>query len=129
LAAAGKTLTPGADTALNWMEVILLALIQGLTEFLPVSSSAHLILVPLLTDWQDQGLGFDIAVHFGTLLAVVAYFRHDLAGLARGWWASLRHGHHTPESRLAWAIGLATIPVGLAGLLAKPLVETSLRSG
>ncbi len=114
---------------MNWLEVIILALIQGLTEFLPVSSSAHLILVPLLTDWKDQGLAFDIAVHFGTLLAVVVYFRQDLIKLSSGWWASLRFGRHTPESRLAWAIGLATIPVGLAGLLAKPLVETSLRSG
>ena len=64
-------------------QAIILALVQGLTEFLPISSSAHLILVPLLTGWQDQGLAFDVAVHFGTLAAVVAYFRVELAGACR----------------------------------------------
>jgi len=113
----------------SWIEAIVLALVQGLTEFLPVSSSAHLILIPLLTGWEDQGLAFDIAVHFGTLLAVVWYFRQDLSKLSIGWWGSLRYGKHTPESRLAWGIGLATIPVGLAGLAFKPLIETHFRSG
>ena len=63
---------------MDWIQVILLSLIQGLTEFLPISSSAHLVLPAQLTDWPDQGLAFDVAVHFGTLLAVIAYFRRDL---------------------------------------------------
>ena len=63
---------------MDWIQVILLSLIQGLTEFLPISSSAHLVLPAQLTDWPDQGLAFDVAVHFGTLLAVIAYFRQDL---------------------------------------------------
>ena len=63
---------------MDWTQVFLLSLIQGLTEFLPISSSAHLVLPAQLTDWPDQGLAFDVAVHFGTLLAVIAYFRQDL---------------------------------------------------
>ena len=63
---------------MDWIQVILLSLIQGLTEFLPISSSAHLVLPAQLTDWPDQGLAFDVAVHFGTLLAAMAYFRQDL---------------------------------------------------
>ena len=63
-------------------QAVILALVQGLSEFLPISSSAHLILVPLLTRWPDQGLAFDVAVHFGTLSAVVTYFRSELAAMA-----------------------------------------------
>ncbi|MGD8484929.1 MAG: undecaprenyl-diphosphate phosphatase, partial [Thioalkalispiraceae bacterium] len=59
------------------IQIIVLAVVQGLTEFLPISSSAHLILVPVLSEWPDQGLAFDVAVHVGTLSAVVWYFRHD----------------------------------------------------
>lgn len=114
---------------MQWIEVVVLALIQGLTEFLPVSSSAHLLLVPLFTDWPDQGLVFDIAVHFGSLLAVIFYFRRDLAALIRGWLGSLLGRGINPEARLAWAIIWATIPVGIVGLLIKDVVETSMRSG
>jgi len=64
---------------LDLIQLIILALIQGITEFLPVSSSAHLILVPLLTDWQDQGLAIDVAAHFGSLFAVVFYLRKDIS--------------------------------------------------
>lgn len=114
---------------MDWITIIVLALIQGLTEFLPVSSSAHLLLVPLFTDWPDQGLAFDIAVHFGSLLAVIAYFRREIGELVNAWLASVFKGRHSAESRLAWAIGFATIPVGLVGILAKPVVETAMRSG
>jgi len=113
----------------DWITIIVLALIQGLTEFLPVSSSAHLLLVPLFTDWSDQGLTFDIAVHFGSLLAVITYFRREIAELVKAWLASVFKGRHSAESRLAWAIGFATIPVGLVGILAKPVIETAMRSG
>ena len=90
---------------------------QGLTEFLPISSSGHLILFPQLTGWKDQGLAFDIAVHVGSLLAVLLYFRHDLKTLLVSWVLSCKTKKLTPESRLVWAIGFATIPVGLAGLI------------
>ena len=110
-------------------QVILLALVQGLTEFLPVSSSAHLILVPQLLHWQDQGLSFDIAVHLGTLLAVFAYFRTDIAILLSDFFASIAQRKMLGQSKMAWGILLATIPVGLAGLLFKDLIETQLRGG
>lgn len=109
-------------------QAIILALVQGLTEFLPISSSAHLILVPLLTGWQDQGLAFDVAVHFGTLAAVVAYFRVELAGMARSWFSSLASRNPDDEARLAWAVLLGTIPLGLCGLLFHDVIETYLRS-
>jgi undecaprenyl-diphosphatase len=109
------------------IQIVLLALVQGLTEFLPISSSAHLILVPVLTDWPDQGLAFDIAVHAGTLIAVVLYFRKELARMFIEWFASFK-GRLTPDARLAWAVLIGTIPVGLAGLIFKDLIETQLRS-
>lgn len=109
------------------IQVIVLALVQGLTEFLPISSSAHLILVPILSDWPDQGLAFDVAVHAGTLTAVVLYFRRELKTMLFEWFGSLR-GKHTPDSRLAWAVLLGTIPVGLAGLLFKDVISEHLRS-
>jgi undecaprenyl-diphosphatase len=105
------------------VQAVALALVQGLTEFLPISSSGHLILAPALLGWTDQGLGFDIAVHLGTLMAVVVYFRRDLAAMAR----SLRVAG-SPDGRLAWQLVVASVPLGLAGLLASDLVATGLRS-
>lgn len=107
---------------------IVLAVIQGLTEFLPISSSAHLILAPKLLGWQDQGLVFDVAVHVGTLCAVVIYFRQQLAHMTHDWFGSIRSRQLTAESRLAWGVLLGTIPVGLCGLLFKDSIELYLRS-
>ncbi len=112
---------------MDFLQVLVLAVVQGLTEFLPISSSAHLILVPVLTDWGDQGLAFDVAVHVGTLAAVVVYFRGQLARMVRDWLASLAGGPATAESRLAWAVLWGTVPVGLAGLLLGGWVEAALR--
>ena len=109
------------------IQVVILALVQGLTEFLPISSSAHLILVPVLTDWPDQGLAFDVAVHAGTLTAVVLYFRKELVRMFIEWFTSFKSGL-TPDARLAWAVLIGTVPVGLAGLIFKDLIETELRS-
>ena len=109
------------------LQIIVLALVQGLTEFLPISSSAHLILVPLLTDWPDQGLAFDVAVHVGTLTAVVVYFRKEIKTMFFAWLASLK-GKHTEDSKLAWAVLIGTIPVGLAGLLFKDYISDELRT-
>ncbi|RMD70721.1 MAG: undecaprenyl-diphosphatase, partial [Gammaproteobacteria bacterium] len=108
--------------------IVALALLQGITEFLPISSSAHLILVPSLLGWTDQGLDFDIAVHGGTLLAVIAYFRREVAALVADGLASLSRGTMVGEGRLFWAVILGTVPVGLAGLAFKNEVETHLRS-
>lgn len=110
------------------MQAVILSVLQGLTEFLPISSSAHLILTPQLLGYADQGLAFDVAVHVGTLLAVVGYFRHQIWSMIRDWTFSLAGGGATPDSRLAWAVILGTVPVGLAGLLFKDLVEHQLRS-
>jgi undecaprenyl-diphosphatase len=110
------------------VQAVILALVQGLTEFLPISSSAHLILVPVLVDWPDQGLAFDVAVHFGTLSAVVLYFRHQLSAMARAWFGSLGSRYPDQEARLAWAVLLGTVPLGLSGLLLHDVVETYLRS-
>lgn len=109
------------------LEVIILSIIQGITEFLPISSSAHLILPSAIFGWEDQGIAFDVAVHVGTLLAVMLYFRQDIANLTVGWIKSLG-GQHSTDSKLAWWVILATIPAGLAGLLAADLIETFLRS-
>lgn len=113
---------------MDLIQIVVLALLQGLTEFLPISSSAHLILVPQITGWPDQGLVFDVAVHVGTLSAVVLYFHRQLVVMGREWGGSLVGRGLTPDARLAWAVLFGTIPVGLAGLLFSDVVETQLRS-
>lgn len=113
---------------MDFVHILGLGLLQGLTEFLPISSSAHLILLPLLFGWEDQGLAFDIAVHVGTLIAVVSYFRKDLKQIIAAWFVSVFKQKHTKEGRLAWMIVLGTIPVGIVGLLAGDLIEIYLRS-
>jgi undecaprenyl-diphosphatase len=113
---------------MDTLHAIVLALVQGLTEFLPISSSAHLILVPVLLGWEDQGLAFDVAVHFGTLAAVVAYFRRELRGMSVSWLESLRTRNPDQEAMLAWAVLLGTIPLGLTGLLFHDEISTWLRS-
>ena len=104
-----------------------LALLQGLTEFLPVSSSAHLILPAALLGWEDQGLAFDVAVHLGTLFAVLMYFRKDLLAIANGMLLQLVKGQSSDESRLGWYLLVATVPVVIAGFLLKDVVEALLR--
>jgi undecaprenyl-diphosphatase len=110
------------------IEVITLAMVQGLTEFLPISSSAHLILVPLLTGWADQGLAFDIAVHIGTLIAVCIYFRAEIIRLIYGFWRSCLGRPSRFYSPLAWQLIIASIPIALVGWLAHDFVATTLRS-
>lgn len=111
------------------IQTILLAILQGLTEFLPISSSAHLILVPKLLHWQDQGLLFDIAVHLGTLVAVVSYFYKDISVLLADFFSSIVQRQLVGQSKMAWGILFATIPVGLAGLLFKDFIEVEFRGG
>ena len=110
------------------IQAIVLAFVQGLTEFLPVSSSGHLILLPRLLGWEDQGLAFDVMVHLGSLIAVLAYFRHDLVLIFRDVLASLKGGEHTEHSRLGWQVVLATLPVGLAGFFYGDIIESTLRN-
>ncbi|WP_366657638.1 undecaprenyl-diphosphate phosphatase [Fodinicurvata sp. EGI_FJ10296] len=113
---------------MSFIEIFVLSVVQGVTEFLPVSSAAHLLLVPIVTGWRDQGLEFDLAVHVGSLAAVLIYFRHEIAAVVVDWLRSLATGGATANARLGWAVLLGTIPVGLAGLALKDLVETTMRT-
>ena len=101
---------------MDFLHALLLGLIQGLTEFLPISSSAHLILLPRLMQWPDQGRAADVAAHVGSLLAVLWYFRRDVAKLCGAWFASLsRPPGLDDDSRLAWFLLAATLPLLVGG--------------
>jgi undecaprenyl-diphosphatase len=113
---------------LDLLHVIVLAIIQGITEFLPISSSAHLILPKELFGWPDQGLAFDVAVHIGSLVAVVIYFWRDIWKIVNSWFSSIAGGKATDDSRLGWYIIAGTIPAGLAALAFDDVIETHLRS-
>lgn len=113
---------------MSWVQVVVLAIVQGLTEFLPISSSGHLVLVPAFFEWVDQGLAFDVAVHFGSLIAVCIFFRGDIAGLLRGGVQFVTGQRETLEARMALAIGIGTVPAAVAGLLFAGWIETNLRS-
>lgn len=108
--------------------IVVLALLQGLTEFLPVSSSAHLIFPSQLLGWEDQGLAFDVAVHLGTLLAVIIYYMSDLVQIGTHTIESAIKRKQTPLSRIGWFIIIATIPAAVAGLLLEQYIATVARS-
>lgn len=112
---------------MTFVQIVILAVVQGLTEFLPVSSSGHLVLVPYLFEWADQGLAFDVAVHFGSLAAVCIYFRSDIASLIAGGVQLLGGKVRSPESRLVLAIAIGTVPAALTGLLFASWIEANLR--
>lgn len=110
---------------MHYIQIIILAVVQGLTEFLPVSSSGHLILVPKLFNFEDQGLVLDSILHLATLLAIITFFRKDLSKLLSG----LLNPQSDPSShRLARNILLASIPAGIAGFFWGDVIETQLRS-
>ncbi len=113
---------------MDFIQTIVLSLVQGLSEFLPISSSAHLILVPKITDWTDQGLAFDVVVHLGTLSAIVFYYRSIIKILVNDFFYSVIKVQTVGQSKMAWGVLLGTIPVGLAGLLFKDFIEVNLRS-
>ena len=106
---------------------VVLALIQGITEFLPISSSAHLILPQEILGWDDQGLAFDVAVHVGSLIAVIIYFRQDVSNIALAGMNSLLGKPSNRDTKLALFLVLATIPAGLCGLFFEGFIETNLR--
>ena len=114
---------------MDTLQLVVLAIIQGVTEFLPVSSSAHLILLPLLTDWSDQGLSIDVACHLGTLIAVIVYFRKDLMAIVK---SVLNPYNHTPkyiQNRLLFQyVCIATVPTLAIGFFGADLISTYLRS-
>jgi undecaprenyl-diphosphatase len=113
---------------MDTLHIVILAFIQGVTEFLPISSSGHLILPSGILGWPEQGLAFDVAVHVGTLVAVMAYFRHDVMNMTGAWCQSIFRQQHSDNSRIAWYVVLATIPAGLVGLMLGGLIEDHLRS-
>ncbi|MBL0919900.1 MAG: undecaprenyl-diphosphate phosphatase [Hydrogenophaga sp.] len=115
---------------LPWLEAAILGTVQGLTEFLPVSSSAHLrILGPLLPSGTDPGAAFTAITQLGTELAVLVYFRHDIARILARWWGSLTQPalRADPDARMGWLILIGTLPIAVLGLLFKDAIETSLR--
>lgn len=109
-------------------EIIILAIIQGLTEFLPISSSAHLLLPAEVLGWKNQGLAFDVAVHVGSLLAVMIYLREDIWRLSLAWFGHGFSKKQSTDSRLAWWIVIGTIPAGLFGFLMKDWIELNART-
>lgn len=111
---------------MSLLQLIVLALVQGVTEFLPISSSAHLILVPALTDWPDQGQAMDVAVHLGTLFAVILYFRSDVWAMVRGG-LRLAIGRFDAGAKTALLVVLATIPAVAAGFVLHEYAGDALR--
>lgn len=113
-------------------QAAVLGLVQGLGEFLPISSSAHLVIAPWLFGWRDPGLGFDLALHWGTLLAVVAYFRIDVWNLIKGFWHSLwpstRDIRNNIWQKLSWLLVLASVPGAIIGKLLEEQASTVFRS-
>jgi undecaprenyl-diphosphatase len=112
------------------LRAVVLGLVQGITEFLPISSTAHLRIVPELFAWPDPGAAFDAIIQLGTVAAVLVYFRHDIVALTRAWLQGLRRGEPfgTLESRLAWFVLIGTVPVVVLGFVFKHAIETTLRS-
>ena len=104
---------------MTFLQELIIAIVQGITEFLPISSSGHLILIPKLTDFPDQGPLIDVAVHVGSLLAIILYFWKDVLGLARGGFASVGLGKDDEQRRLFWFVLIGTIPAVAVGLFIK----------
>jgi len=126
------------ESAIGTWEAIVLGLVQGLTEFLPVSSSAHLRIVGELIGSGDPGAAFTAITQIGTEIAVLIYFRHDIATICRAWWRALsgkhgtdrasRLGSHDPDARMGWYIGLGSIPIVVLGLLFQDAIEEPFRN-
>ena len=119
---------------LEFWQAILLGIVQGLTEFLPISSSGHLLIVPWLFGWEAPGLAFDAALHLGTLLAVLVFFRRDFFGLARAVPTALRHprlalgsddlaDNNSRNARLLWLIAIGSVPAAIAGLALESRID------
>ncbi|MGB2711249.1 MAG: undecaprenyl-diphosphate phosphatase, partial [Conexibacter sp.] len=112
------------------LQAIVLGIVQGLTEFLPISSSGHLRIVPALFGWEDPGAAFTAIIQLGTMAAVLIYFRADLWRIGRAWIAGLRDpaARRTADARLGWYIVLGTIPIALAGAIFSNQIENELRN-
>ena len=115
---------------MGWFEAIFLGVVQGLTEFLPISSTAHLLILSQLFGWKDPGAAYSAVVQIGTEVAVLLYFRKEIAQIVRAWARSLgnRDARHDPSARMGWLIIIGTIPVAVLGLLFKDQIETIARN-
>ena len=115
---------------MSFLEEIVLGLVQGLTEFLPISSTAHLRIVPAFVGWEDPGAAFTAVTQLGTMCAVLLYFRTDLIRITRAWLRSVREPARRRDdldARLGWYIVLGTVPIGIFGVLFKDQIETGAR--
>src|SRR5919199_3835707 len=113
---------------MGWLEAVVLGLVQGLTEFLPVSSSAHLRIVGTAFGWDDPGAAFTAITQIGTEAAVVLYFRRDIARIVGAWVRSLSgRRRHDPDARMGWLIIVGSIPIVVLGLLLQNRIETTFR--
>jgi undecaprenyl-diphosphatase len=113
----------------GWFEAAVLGLVQGLTEFLPISSSAHLRIVGDVAGWADPGAAFTAIIQIGTELAVLLYFRRDIVRIVRAWLGALVHreGRTDPDARMGWLIIVGSIPIVVLGLLLQDQIETTFR--
>ena len=118
------------DEQLSWLQAIVLGISQGLTEFLPISSTAHTLIVSKLLGWPDPGAAFTAVTQVGTELAVVIYFRQDIARILKAWFASLTNKTEraNPDAKMGWYVIIGTIPIGIAGLAFKSSIETTARN-
>jgi undecaprenyl-diphosphatase len=113
---------------MGWFEAVVLGLVQGLTEFLPISSSAHLRIVGAAFGWEDPGAAFTAITQIGTEAAVVLYFRRDIARIVRAWVRSLSGRHRSdPDARMGWLIIIGSLPIIVLGLLLQDRIETTFR--
>ena len=115
---------------MSWLEIIVLAIVQGLTEFIPISSTAHLRIVPALMGWPDPGAAFTAVLQVGTLVAVLSYFWRDIVRILAAMLADLRHGKlaTTHDALMGWMIAIGTLPIVVTGLLFRHQIKTTLRS-
>ena len=114
----------------TWFEAVVLGLVQGLTEFIPISSTAHVLIVSQLFGWEDPGAAFSAVTQIGTELAVLVYFRNDIARIIATWFRSLRDASLRSEidARMGWYIIVGTIPISILGLAFSSQIETAARN-
>lgn len=115
---------------MSFFEALILGIVQGLTEFLPISSSAHLRIVPALLGWEDPGAAFTAVIQIGTLVAVLAYFWRDIVRIGRAWGEGIltRKPFENLDARMGWMMIVGTLPIVILGILFKDSIETTIRS-
>lgn len=115
---------------MTWFEALVLGVVQGLTEFLPISSSAHLLIISQLLGWQDPGAAFTAVSQIGTEMAVIIFFRREIAAILRAWGRSIVNAdaRHEPDARMGWLVIIGTIPIGVLGFMFADQIETVARN-